>query len=267
MQPCDHAIVWRDCGDPCRFFSPFAPAPPLHCCRCQECADRGTLSYDLWQLLRCLMRMLAVDTQEIEGLNSVIKHVLGLAPAMGLKLLSSRALIKKTIMWRDHGPQAIDSLATKCAAFHHTALRVHADTSRFPQLLDEERPGHVLQDRSDAPASLAIAPLGSLGSAAAAERRPSMPSIGDGDIGATGATEALFGECFPAELAAPAAPPLPPPQEQPRRRPHKPRCAARIAKIFIETYPGVKPSSRWVIRVDVPGQTVSVGWVVAHTFN
>eukprot|EP00969_Alexandrium_andersonii_P173615 7675694-Alexandrium_andersonii.AAC.1 len=67
-------------------------------------AADGTLDGELWHLLRSVGRAIGTDTQQLEGVNSMVKHMTKLAPNMKLRLLSSRVVIKKTLS---------DSLRTK----------------------------------------------------------------------------------------------------------------------------------------------------------
>eukprot|EP00959_Pyramimonas_sp_CCMP1952_P227157 4749462-Pyramimonas_sp.AAC.1 len=63
----------------------------------QETQRTGRIDRQLWVLARTITRMMAADTQEVEGLNSIIKRCLEMAPGMGLELLSSWALLRKTV--------------------------------------------------------------------------------------------------------------------------------------------------------------------------
>eukprot|EP00959_Pyramimonas_sp_CCMP1952_P164666 3441902-Pyramimonas_sp.AAC.1 len=62
-----------------------------------EAAETGLLDDDVYSFLQNLSLMWFGDTQEIEGCNSIVKHVGRLAPNISLPLLSSRITIKKAV--------------------------------------------------------------------------------------------------------------------------------------------------------------------------
>ena len=69
--------------------------------------------------------MLPTDTQDIEGINGIVKRVLTMSPSLDLELLNARVLGKKT-----QGPLAtsgrnkllIEEEVSKCLAHHEGAL-------------------------------------------------------------------------------------------------------------------------------------------------
>eukprot|EP00969_Alexandrium_andersonii_P100734 4443778-Alexandrium_andersonii.AAC.1 len=56
----------------------------------------GCLDPDLRMLRRCA-RMVLTDTHALEGINSMVKRTVKLAPNMRLGLLSSRVVAEKTL--------------------------------------------------------------------------------------------------------------------------------------------------------------------------
>ncbi|CAK0860920.1 unnamed protein product, partial [Prorocentrum cordatum] len=57
----------------------------------------GTIHPELFKLLTVIVHMIPVDTQAVEGMNSMIKFIIKLAPAIGLELLSTRLYLKKEL--------------------------------------------------------------------------------------------------------------------------------------------------------------------------
>jgi hypothetical protein len=60
-------------------------------------SETGTFDAELWQFTQDMFDMTVDNTQDIEGLNSIIKHVVDLAPRIELKTLSARVQIKKML--------------------------------------------------------------------------------------------------------------------------------------------------------------------------
>jgi hypothetical protein len=60
-------------------------------------AETGKIDPVLWEFLDDLFNMTAENTQDIEGVNSVIRHIVDLAPSVSLATLSSRVVIKKIL--------------------------------------------------------------------------------------------------------------------------------------------------------------------------
>ena len=61
------------------------------------CAKTGTIDSMVYQLVSDFFSMLPVETQEIEGTNSMIKRIYQLSPNIKLPLMSDRILIKKAL--------------------------------------------------------------------------------------------------------------------------------------------------------------------------
>eukprot|EP00969_Alexandrium_andersonii_P257905 11403730-Alexandrium_andersonii.AAC.1 len=66
--------------------------------------------------------MMLTDTQALEGINSMIKHMVRLAPNMRLKLLSSRVVIKKTLADRVTSKAAREELLQFAVGNHENAV-------------------------------------------------------------------------------------------------------------------------------------------------
>ena len=60
-------------------------------------ARERALLLHLFELLRCVFRMIHPDTQEIEGINSLVKQITDLAPFIGIRLLTSRIVSNKSL--------------------------------------------------------------------------------------------------------------------------------------------------------------------------
>ena len=61
-----------------------------------NCVDTGgTLDYDFYNLISSIGNMMLLDTQEIEGMNSLVMGLIKRCPYIGLRLLSSRVLSRK----------------------------------------------------------------------------------------------------------------------------------------------------------------------------
>ena len=61
------------------------------------CARTGAIDALFFQLLRDFFNLLPIETQEVEGTNSMIKKTYQIAPAIKLPLMSDRILIKKAL--------------------------------------------------------------------------------------------------------------------------------------------------------------------------
>lgn len=62
-----------------------------------RCSSTGCLEPMVHQLLFESFSLLVMDTQEVEGCNSIIKKIAQIAPSIKLPLLSDRLVIKKTL--------------------------------------------------------------------------------------------------------------------------------------------------------------------------
>ena len=224
--------------------------------------------------------MIPSDTQEIEGLDSVIKHLWAVAPATQLKLLSSRALLKKTVMKYGKDPETMNAMVDDCVRIHPIALSCLEDESRFPldpgcdrlPALQNSVDGEGADDTEEA---ARLAPLENRG-----EQPPEPPEPG---AARRGESQTLPPEQLDAPAADPRAlhpadaesasqvppPPLPLPDAEPRkpRQPRQPRCAARIAKLLITSYPESGPSVDWVVSLLVGGAPSEDCWIICHRFN
>ena len=66
----------------------------------RACRETGSLCPQVHQLVSDFFNMLPMETQEVEGANSVIKRIHELAPNVKLPLMSDRLLIKKAVTAR-----------------------------------------------------------------------------------------------------------------------------------------------------------------------
>ncbi len=58
-------------------------------------ASSGMLDYELWVVVTSMFGHLHTDSQEIEGVNSILRRIVTIAPSIQQQLLSSRLQIKK----------------------------------------------------------------------------------------------------------------------------------------------------------------------------
>eukprot|EP00969_Alexandrium_andersonii_P117972 5218195-Alexandrium_andersonii.AAC.1 len=75
--------------------------------------------------------MVLTDTQALGGINSIVKHMVRVAPNMRLKLLSSRTVIKKTVADRIKDKAAREELLRFAVEQHAQGALVAADRDRF----------------------------------------------------------------------------------------------------------------------------------------
>eukprot|EP00974_Lingulodinium_polyedra_P035136 3374723-Lingulodinium_polyedra.AAC.1 len=61
----------------------------------QEASQSGLCNKRLWRLVADLMSVWHTNTQEVEGVNSIIKKIVQLAPNVSWKVLAARISIKK----------------------------------------------------------------------------------------------------------------------------------------------------------------------------
>jgi len=98
---------------------------------------RGKLDAQLHRLFALLGHALPADTQDIEGINSIIKHQLHSFPSIGLELLNSRVLAKKTSAREYKSGEMIEEEVQKCIADHESACLALHDRERY-FLFEEE---------------------------------------------------------------------------------------------------------------------------------
>lgn len=94
----------------------------------EEGARSGTIHPDVVTLVEAIGSCATADTQEVEGMNSIIKHVIRRSPAIALPLLSARVTGKKFLAL--HAGQREEELL-RCIEFHDIARTALQDTSRF----------------------------------------------------------------------------------------------------------------------------------------
>lgn len=105
-------------------------------------ATSGFLSENLHQLLTELFALLPLETQEVEGTNSIIKKIYELAPNIHLPLMSDRVLIKKALASKvTQGQTAADRRESRMDAI---AYAVESHPLAIQQNLDDLCFKHVL---------------------------------------------------------------------------------------------------------------------------
>ena len=100
----------------------------------ERAAETGLLSAELHGILRAAFNNLCTDSQEIEGVNSILRRIVTLAPSIRQPLLSSRILVKKHLNYlsadcksKHEEKAAREGLVTAAVHGHHFASRRLAD--------------------------------------------------------------------------------------------------------------------------------------------
>lgn len=96
--------------------------------------EHGTMPDDLRTFFHCLVRLLPTDTQEIEGMNGIIRYLMTIGPTTSLALLCARVINKMKLynMARRPPTEQILSVGDACEPYHTEAVSIAADSSRFP---------------------------------------------------------------------------------------------------------------------------------------
>ena len=100
----------------------------------EEARDTGCLNPELYEMLNDFFSTIRCDTQDIEGVNSIIKYVCHLARNIGFKLLRARILAKKYINALDDSPQARREFVERCVQGH--GVVVSAENYSYSLQLD-----------------------------------------------------------------------------------------------------------------------------------
>ena len=112
-------------------------------------SQTGCLAVTMYRFLRDVAHMHHTDTQEIEGINSIVKHCMKLAPSMHVDLLSARIQIKKeineyaTTSYGAHQPVAAathEALVDAVVQQHDCRARVTPDRFQVVSLDDYPPP-------------------------------------------------------------------------------------------------------------------------------
>ena len=96
-------------------------APKLGLCFRREielAAQDGTLCRQLFTLLFALLSSVRLDTQEVEGINSILKRAVDLAPAISADLLAARMVCKKKLAVSYSTAPLRDGLVQTCIQAH-----------------------------------------------------------------------------------------------------------------------------------------------------
>ena len=97
----------------------------------EHCVNTGMLLNDeLWNLLNGLTKMLIIDTQEVEGMNSILKRNVTIAPAILLPLAAARVMIKKEL-GTSGTPLEREDLVRACVDNHYAAQASLNSSHRF----------------------------------------------------------------------------------------------------------------------------------------
>ncbi len=102
----------------------------------------GTLDPELHKLLVDVFEMMTDNTQDIEGVNSIISHIVDLAPSIGLKLLSGRILVKKTLKFAAASER--ENVIQEVCQVHSAVRRHEFDAARWEVAVLDAAPVGVL---------------------------------------------------------------------------------------------------------------------------
>ena len=82
----------------------------------EQCAQTGQLDTTVWSFLENVAMIWWLDTEAVEGINSVVKAIHRSAPSIKWMLMGSRVMNKKNVRGRD-----LAALVFACVQ-HHTLL-------------------------------------------------------------------------------------------------------------------------------------------------
>ncbi len=82
-------------------------------------ANGHVLDDRLHDLILSIFHLWFLDTQEVEGLSSTMKHIMKIAPYTGWDLLSARTMARKWIKWySDSTDEYEEEFLKRCVSFH-----------------------------------------------------------------------------------------------------------------------------------------------------
>jgi hypothetical protein len=105
----------------------------------EDCANDGTLDETVYHFVECMAAGWMADTQEIEGLNNSIKHMVQLAPAISWSLMSSRITCQKHLASLRTKAER-DEFLQSCIYHHQRTLAEPKDPKRWCELDLEDYP-------------------------------------------------------------------------------------------------------------------------------
>ncbi len=91
--------------------------------------NTGVCDAALWRFVWDLSKLWRLDTQDIEGMNNMLKHICKIAPHIAWELLASRLVIRKSI--GNIGQVEQEALVAECLSHHEASLQVLRNTDRF----------------------------------------------------------------------------------------------------------------------------------------
>ena len=111
----------------------------------------GCLDDELFDMLSVLAGNFLIDSDEIEGMNGVIKHMAKTSPNIQIKLMSSRLMIKQTLTPRKLSLDERRAIVSYAANNHHVINDVPEPRGRFAICDNPHRVGlPALADAADA---------------------------------------------------------------------------------------------------------------------
>ncbi len=91
----------------------------------ERASNDGRLAKHMFNFLWALFSMAKLDTQEIEGINGLLKRCIDLAPHISPDLLSARMTSKKHLQVNHNSAQLREDLVTQCIEAHKETKAAH----------------------------------------------------------------------------------------------------------------------------------------------
>ncbi|CAK0870089.1 unnamed protein product, partial [Prorocentrum cordatum] len=94
-------------------------------------SQTGLLDGQLYKLLVDVSELCPIDTDEIEGISGMIKHMSRTSPSIQLKLMSSRVVIKKQLQPRACSIEDRKRIISCAVRNHHAIADIQKEVGRF----------------------------------------------------------------------------------------------------------------------------------------
>jgi hypothetical protein len=88
-------------------------------------AREGTMARELYDLVFKIFSMIKMDTQEIEGINSLVKRCVDMAPSISPGLLSARMVTKKNLQVNYPTAELRETLVRQCTDAHKDTKTIY----------------------------------------------------------------------------------------------------------------------------------------------
>ena len=89
-----------------------------------DSSQTGLLDEFIFSLLTDIANHWGLDTQNIEGINGMLKRILTLAPNISLPLMSARVCVAKNISTALNHPSSRSEIAQQAVEYHRDSLRM-----------------------------------------------------------------------------------------------------------------------------------------------